>query len=794
MNGSRYEQNPKILHRIYFTNFAPFSDPFRHYLDSWHREMPGYTVMHWNMSNLNVYENAWTTKAFEQKAPVFLAEYFRWKILHEFGGLYLDADCEVINGKILGGIIQELYDQDEYDVFFGVEQRENGNPTAQTVGAKKGSDLTLYMMKMYEDSLAPLWSWRETRGLIGPQLMSLYFLDRNENVESGGFFRNLDEPVISNRVKIYPQTYFSPKFTILGEVLDFDAKKTCVYHLFANSNIDFSTSKEKAKAKTRTLALTFDEYRLALTQQTHFPKFYDASHLSTKVGKHTDSGIAATDANGTALFGPYTTLPPGDYVAKLVCHKFPTQGRGEFSITANAGTMGFGSKKIVFDSQRNGVLELPFSVSDAAAYDIEFVLNVDDIDVIEIEGVSVELQKKFANPMLAPGNLKILHRVYFGFDGKPDQFDTYLETWKEQLPDFQIMKWDASNLPMDINPYVRKLYQEKDHAFLTDFFRWYLLREYGGSYLDADVEVVNGKIYQTLIEELETSSDFDAFIGIDERKGGWYTAHSMASKPGSDLSKFMCQVYANFGSFAAWRKKGMYFWAPQLAALYFANMGHNVGGMGTTPNLDIPEVKARVKIYPQTWFSPLSPTGDPADPFALNGYSEDTSLCHHFACSWHDADSIYLEHSKKRGGQANVLLVDLIKSARNRNFSAELDSIQTQAGIKYKDAIISQGKSGCLVYGPHISLLAGSYSVTYIFRNIESFEGVVVDVVANFAAQTLAAKSLAAEDLQNDKVTLFFMIEKPHDAVEFRVHVEPDSAFELTSIKLKKLDSDEYDQ
>lgn len=133
------QSNPKIIHRIYFDNFSPFHDPFENYLESWTREMPEYKVMRWNMTNLDVYENAWTTTSFKNNAPVFLSEYFRWKVLAEYGGIYLDADCELLDGKILHGLIEELYSQDKYDVFFGVEEKENGHPTAQTFAAKKGA-------------------------------------------------------------------------------------------------------------------------------------------------------------------------------------------------------------------------------------------------------------------------------------------------------------------------------------------------------------------------------------------------------------------------------------------------------------------------------------------------------------------------------------------------------------------------------------------------------------------------------------------------------------------------------
>ncbi len=259
-------------------------------------------------------------------------------------------------------------------------------------------------------------------------------------------------------------------------------------------------------------------------------------------------------------------------------------------------------------------------------------------------------------------NLKKLHRIYFGFDGKPDAFSGYLETWKRELPDFEICRWDASNLPMDANDYTRTLYAERDHAFLTDYFRWWVLREHGGVYLDADVEVVNGRGFSQIVSELEEATSFDAFIGIDERQGGWYTAHSMASKPHSAIADFMCGVYANLGPLRVWRKKALYLWAPQLTALYFAHSGHIVDGMGATAYLDTPIVAARVKIYPQEYFSPLAPTGNPEKPFVLSACTENTMLCHHFACTWHDASSIYKSYAEQRGGSAGTMLRDIQQS------------------------------------------------------------------------------------------------------------------------------------
>ena len=240
---------------------------------------------------------------------------------------------------------------------------------------------------------------------------------------------------------------------------------------------------------------------------------------------------------------------------------------------------------------------------------------------------------------------KIIHRIYFGFDGKPDPYIDYLQTWREQLPEFKILFWDASNLPMDCCQFVREMYKQKDHAFLSDYFRWWCLREYGGVYFDADVEVTDGIKLNAIFDSVNSNNLLQGAIGIDNREGGWYTAHSMIMRKGSDITKFICSVYEGLGYFSIWRRKIFYLMAPQVTALYFDYHGYNSNLMGASPGLDCPCSVCGVKIYPQDYFSPLTP--GPNTTFVLNAVTENTCLCHHFSCSWHDDDSIYKKESLK---------------------------------------------------------------------------------------------------------------------------------------------------
>ena len=252
-------ENIKIIHRTYFNNFSSDKDPFEKYLEGWLDQMPTYRIHLWNETNIDIYGTEWLKKATEENAPVFLSEAIRWKVLSDFGGLYLDADCQIVNGVKLHTLLEELYLSDDYDAFCGVEDFHTGIPTAQTVAAKKGSELVAFMDNLYTNFMRPFWPWRETHNMLGPHLMSLYFYEKGWRGDEG-YFKNITEPIIVGRVKIYPQDYFSPKFGIDGDVLKI-SKNTCVYHLFANMNVEF---KSQSKLKIRSEALTLNEYQKSI--------------------------------------------------------------------------------------------------------------------------------------------------------------------------------------------------------------------------------------------------------------------------------------------------------------------------------------------------------------------------------------------------------------------------------------------------------------------------------------------------------------------------------------------------
>lgn len=85
---------------------------------------------------------------------------------------------------------------------------------------------------------------------------------------------------------------------------------------------------------------------------------------------------------------------------------------------------------------------------------------------------------------------KIIHYCWFGKSPKPASVLKCIETWKKVLFDYEIMEWNESNFDFRKWKFCREAYAVKKYAFVTDVCRLYALSQYGGIYLDTDIEVI----------------------------------------------------------------------------------------------------------------------------------------------------------------------------------------------------------------------------------------------------------------------------------------------------------------
>jgi inositol phosphorylceramide mannosyltransferase catalytic subunit len=81
---------------------------------------------------------------------------------------------------------------------------------------------------------------------------------------------------------------------------------------------------------------------------------------------------------------------------------------------------------------------------------------------------------------------RVIHRVWLGTDPMPEEFEHYGETWQRHHPDWEMRLWTDSNLP-ELR-YPDALERCRNHGERSDILRSELLFQFGGLYVDTDVE------------------------------------------------------------------------------------------------------------------------------------------------------------------------------------------------------------------------------------------------------------------------------------------------------------------
>ena len=85
---------------------------------------------------------------------------------------------------------------------------------------------------------------------------------------------------------------------------------------------------------------------------------------------------------------------------------------------------------------------------------------------------------------------KIIHFCWLSKDPYPELVQRCIQSWKEKLPDYELMLWDMNRFDIHSVPWVEQACSVKKWAFAADYIRLYALYNYGGIYLDSDVEVL----------------------------------------------------------------------------------------------------------------------------------------------------------------------------------------------------------------------------------------------------------------------------------------------------------------
>lgn len=81
-----------------------------------------------------------------------------------------------------------------------------------------------------------------------------------------------------------------------------------------------------------------------------------------------------------------------------------------------------------------------------------------------------------------------IHYCWFGYNKKPKLIKRCIESWKKNFPGWEFIEWNEDNYNVNKNAYIAEAYRQKKWAFVVDYARFDILNNYGGIFLDTDVE------------------------------------------------------------------------------------------------------------------------------------------------------------------------------------------------------------------------------------------------------------------------------------------------------------------
>lgn len=108
---------------------------------------------------------------------------------------------------------------------------------------------------------------------------------------------------------------------------------------------------------------------------------------------------------------------------------------------------------------------------------------------------------------------KVIHYVWFGKNPKTKSIKKCIASWRKYCPDYKIIEWNETNYNIRKNRYMYEAYKAKKWAFASDYARYDIIYQFGGIYLDTDVELVasmdpllHNKMFMCFLEDKRLNS------------------------------------------------------------------------------------------------------------------------------------------------------------------------------------------------------------------------------------------------------------------------------------------------
>lgn len=209
---------------------------------------------------------------------------------------------------------------------------------------------------------------------------------------------------------------------------------------------------------------------------------------------------------------------------------------------------------------------------------------------------------------------KIIHFCWLSDDPYPEKIHRCMDSWKKNLPDYEFIHWNFERFPRGKSLWVDQAFDRHKYAFAADYIRAYALYNYGGIYLDTDVEVL--KSFDDLL-------DLPYFLGKENSPAG-IEAAAMGFEKGHSLMKCVLESFAGQGFIKSDGNFNLELMPDRIRRCIDTNFSLREIAIKS----EFQDNADTINIFPRDYFSPKR--------FDTNEIeaTERTYSIHHFAATW----------------------------------------------------------------------------------------------------------------------------------------------------------------